>query len=248
MSVLELKSLVGGYGDTQILHGVFMHVDPGEIVVIIGPNGAGKSTAMKAVFGLLNLSEGQVLLAGDDITNTPPEQVVRQGICYVPQTSNIFPSLSVQENLEMGAFVRQDDYQPRIAEIYDLFPPLAEKRKQAAGTLSGGQRQMVAMGKAMMLEPKILLLDEPTAGLSPKFRGEIFSIVKTVHGTGTPILMVEQNAKQALGIADRGYVLVDGKNRFEGTGEALLNDPEVAEMFLGGGKQTADASIGPGEA
>jgi len=239
MPVLELNSVIGGYGDTQILHGVSMTVDPGEIVVVIGPNGAGKSTAMKAVFGLLRLSSGQVLLDGREITNTPPEQVVRQGVCYVPQTSNIFPSLTVQENLEMGAFVREDDFKPRMNEIYDLFPPLAEKRRQAAGTLSGGQRQMVAMGKAMMLEPKILLLDEPTAGLSPKFRGEIFSIVKTINGTGTPILMVEQNAKQALGIASRGYVLVDGKNKYEGTGQELLNDSEVAEMFLGGGKAAA---------
>ena len=180
-----------------------------------------------------------MLLDGNAITNTPPEKVVRHGVCYVPQTSNIFPSLSVEENLEMGAFVRTDDYKPRLAEIYEMFPPLAEKRLQAAGTLSGGQRQMVAMGKALMLEPKILLLDEPTAGLSPKFRGEIFETVKQINGAGTPILMVEQNAKQALGIANRGYVLVDGKNRFEGSGQDLLNDREVAEMFLGGGKQAA---------
>lgn len=237
MRVLELDKVVGGYGDTQILHGVSMHVDAGEIVVIIGPNGAGKSTAMKAVFGLLKLTGGAVLLDGKAITNTPPEQVVRQGVCYVPQTGNIFPSLSVEENLEMGAFVRTDDFRPRLNEIYEMFPPLYEKRLQAAGTLSGGQRQMVAMGKALMLEPKILLLDEPTAGLSPKFRGEIFETVRKINSAGTPILMVEQNAKQALSIASRGYVLVDGKNRFEGSGQDLLNDPEVAEMFLGGGKQ-----------
>ena len=192
---------------------------------------------MKAVFGLLKLTEGQVFLSGKDITNTPPEQVVRNGVCYVPQTANIFPSLTVAENLEMGAFVRDDDYSGRMQEIYDLFPPLKEKRRQAAGQLSGGQRQMVAMGKALMLEPKILLLDEPTAGLSPLFRGEIFQIVRTVHEAGTPILMVEQNARQALAIADRGYVLVDGRNTFEGAGSELLNDKEVAEMFLGGGKQ-----------
>jgi len=239
MSVLSLNDIVGGYGDTQILHGVSMTVDAGEIVVIIGPNGAGKSTALKAVFGLLNLTSGSVSLDGRTITNMPPDQVVRQGVCYVPQSANIFPSLSVEENLEMGAYVRQDDFRPRMREIYELFPPLLEKRKLPAGTLSGGQRQMVAMGKAMMLEPKILLLDEPTAGLSPKFRGEIFSIVKQVHETGTPILMVEQNAKQALNIADRGYVLVDGKNQHEGSGLDLLNDPVVAEMFLGGGKPVA---------
>ena len=233
MTVLQLDSLVGGYGDTQILHGVSLHVDAGEIVVIIGPNGAGKSTAMKAVFGLLNLHEGEVLLDGRAITNTPPEKVVREGVCYVPQTENIFPTLSVEENLEMGAYVREDDFRPRLEEIYQMFPPLREKRKQAAGTLSGGQRQMVAMGKALMLNPKILLLDEPTAGLSPKYRGEIFTTVRTINEAGTPILMVEQNAKQALGIADRGYVLVDGKNAYEGTGAELLADNEVGQMFLG---------------
>ena len=240
MATLELKDVVGGYGDTQILHGVSINVDPGEIVVIIGPNGAGKSTAIKAVFGLLKLTGGQILLEGEDITNTPPEKVVRNGVCYVPQTANIFPSLTVEENLEMGAYVREDDFRPRLQEIYEMFPPLREKRRQAAGTLSGGQRQMVAMGKALMLEPRILLLDEPTAGLSPKFRGEIFSIVKTVHAAGTPILMVEQNAKQALKIAHRCYVLVDGRNKYTGTGQELLNDPEVAAMFLGGEKAEAE--------
>ena len=235
MAVLALDNVVGGYGDTQILHGVSLHVERGEIVVIIGPNGAGKTTAMKAVFGLLKLTGGSVTLDGQVITNTPPQQVVRRGVCYVPQTSNVFPSLTVEENLEMGAYVREDDFRPRIDEIYEIFPPLFAKRRQPAGALSGGQRQMVAMGKAMMLEPKILLLDEPTAGLSPKFRGEIFSIIGAVNDAGTPVLMVEQNARQALGVADRGYVLVDGKNKFEGAGRELLNDREVAEMFLGGG-------------
>ena len=232
---LALHSVFGGYGGTEILHGISLEVHPGEIVVIIGPNGAGKSTAMKSVFGLLNLTTGKVILEGEEITNMPTEQVVRHGVCYVPQTENIFPSLSVQENLEMGAYVRKDDFRPRLQEIFDLFPPLAENRKKPAGTLSGGQRQMVAMGKAIMVEPKILMLDEPTAGLSPKFRHEIFDIIRTIHATGTPVLMVEQNAKQALTIADRGYVLVDGQNKVEGTGQHLLNDPEVAEMFLGGG-------------
>jgi branched-chain amino acid transport system ATP-binding protein len=168
----------------------------------------------------------------------PTEQVVRHGVCYVPQTSNIFPSLSVEENLEMGAYVRKDDFRPRMGEIYELFPPLAEKRRQVAGTLSGGQRQMVAMGKALMLEPKILLVDEPTAGLSPKFRGEIFRVIQDIHRAGVPILMVEQNAKQALSIANRGYVLVDGRNRLDDTGPALLANREVAEMFLGGSGAT----------
>ncbi|MEM8951772.1 MAG: ABC transporter ATP-binding protein [Pseudomonadota bacterium] len=234
-AVLELDDVVGGYGETQILHGVSMRVNQGEIVAIIGPNGAGKSTAMKAVFGLLRLASGQVRLAGEDITNTPPDQVVKKGVCYVPQTANIFPTLTVEENLEMGAYVRNDDIRPRLGEIYEMFPPLKEKRRQVAGTLSGGQRQMVAMGKALMLEPRILLVDEPTAGLSPKFRGEIFHIIKDINATGTPILMVEQNAKQALAIAARGYILVDGRNRLEDTGPNLLANEEVGKMFLGGG-------------
>ena len=235
MEVLRLEEVSGGYGETEILHDINLSVASHEVVVIIGPNGAGKSTAMKAVFGLLNLTAGKVWLDGNDISNTPPERVVSLGVCYVPQTANVFPNLSVEENLEMGAFVRTDDYRPRLEEIYVMFPPLREKRRQAAGTLSGGQRQMVAMGKALMLEPKILLLDEPTAGLSPKYRGEIFKTILEINAAGTPILMVEQNAKQALGIANRGYVLVDGKNRFEGSGADLLADREVAEMFLGGG-------------
>lgn len=242
--VLSLENIVGGYGETQILHGISMHVHEGEIVVIIGPNGAGKSTAIKAVFGLLNLTGGSISLYGNEITNMPPEQVVHQGVCYVPQTDNVFPSLTVQENLEMGAYLKSGDYSEQMNHIYEVFPPLAEKRHQPAGTLSGGQRQMVAMGKALMLEPKVLLLDEPTAGLSPLFRGEIFSIVERINKIGTSILMVEQNAKQALSIANRGYVLVDGKSRFEGSGSDLLEDPDVAEMFLGGGHGKAAAGDG----
>ena len=232
--------MTGGYGDTQILHRVSLDVGIGEVVVIIGPNGAGKSTVMKAVLGLVHLIEGEILLDGRSITHLPPEQIVRQGVCYVPQVRNVFPSLTVEENLEMGAFVRQDDHRPRLAEIYQLFPPLAQKRRQATSTLSGGQRQMVAMGRALMLEPRILLLDEPTAGLSPKFRAEIFNIIQTINQTDTPILMVEQNAKQALTIADRGYVLVDGKNALTGTGDELLSNTEVAQTFLG--RRTASPS------
>jgi branched-chain amino acid transport system ATP-binding protein len=233
MSVLALDKIDAGYGETSILHGVSMHVDSGEIVVIIGPNGAGKSTAMKAIFGMLNITAGQIVLDGQDITGTPPDRVVTEGVCYVPQVGNVFVSLSVQENLEMGAYLRRDDFRPRMDEIYAMFPDLAAKRHQAAGSLSGGQRQMVAMGRALMLEPKVLMLDEPTAGLSPKYRGEIFETVKKINETGVPILMVEQNAKQALGIAHRAYVLVDGENRVEGTGAELLADREVARMFLG---------------
>lgn len=240
MSVLTLDSIYAGYGETEILHNVSLRVDPGEIVVIIGPNGAGKSTAMKSVFGLLNMHSGKVLLDDEDITGMPPEDVVGKGVCYVPQTDNIFPNLTVHENLEMGAYIRTDDYTDRLIEIYELFPPLVEKRNLAAGTLSGGQRQMVAMGKALMLEPKLLMLDEPSAGLSPIFQSEVFKIIRDINSTGTPILMVEQNAKQALSIANRGYILVDGKNRLDDTGDGLLANEEVAEMFLGGGKKQHD--------
>ena len=240
-AVLTIDDIHCGYGETEILHGVSLRVREGEIVVIIGPNGAGKSTAMKSVFGLVNVTGGSVRLGDEDITALPPDRVVRRGVCYVPQTSNVFPNLSVEENLEMGGYVRTDDLRPRIGEIYDIFPPLRDKRQQPAGTLSGGQRQMVAMGKALMLEPRILLLDEPTAGLSPLFRGEIFKVVKQINATGIPILMVEQNAKQALGIADHGYILVDGENRLDDTGPALLANPDVAEMFLGGKASKAES-------
>ncbi len=234
MPVLSIENLSGGYGEADILHEVSLEIDTGEIVVVIGPNGAGKSTAMKAVFGLLRLSGGSVHLAGEEITNMDPAQVVNKGVCYVPQTNNVFPTLTVQENLEMGAYIRNDDFRPRLLEIYEMFPPLAEKKKQAAGELSGGQRQMVAMGKALMLEPTILMLDEPTAGLSPIYRNEIFQIIRQINASGVPILMVEQNAKQSLAVANRGYVLVDGRNRTTGKGIDLLNDPEIAKMFLGG--------------
>ena len=234
MSVLSIENLSGGYGEADILHEVSLEINTGEIVVVIGPNGAGKSTAMKAVFGLLRLSGGSVHLAGEEITNMDPAQVVNKGVCYVPQTNNVFPTLTVQENLEMGAYIRNDDFRPRLLEIYEMFPPLAEKKKQAAGELSGGQRQMVAMGKALMLEPTILMLDAPTAGLSPIYRNEIFQIIRQINASGVPILMVEQNAKQSLAVANRGYVLVDGRNRTTGKGIDLLNDPEIAKMFLGG--------------
>ena len=234
MPVLTIENLSGGYGEADILHGISLEINAGEIVVVIGPNGAGKSTAMKAVFGLLRLSGGSVHLAGEEITNMDPAEVVNKGVCYVPQTNNVFPTLTVHENLEMGAYIRKDDFRPRLAEIYEMFPPLAEKKRQAAGELSGGQRQMVAMGKALMLEPTLLMLDEPTAGLSPIYRNEIFQIVRQINDSGVPILMVEQNAKQSLAVASRGYVLVDCQNRTTGKGIDLLNDPEIAKMFLGG--------------
>ena len=235
MSVLSLNNLYAGYGQTEVLHDVSIFVNPNEIVAIIGPNGAGKSTAMKSVLGLLTINSGNVELNGKDITNTPAAEVVRLGISYVPQTQNVFVNLSVQENLEMGAWTRPLGIRERLAEMFELFPDLGEKRNQAAGSLSGGQRQMVAMAKALMVDAKILLLDEPTAGLSPKYRGEIFTTIQKIKSTGVPILIVEQNAKQALGVADRGYVLVDGANRYTGKGKELLEDREIARMFLVGG-------------
>jgi len=235
MSVLSFNNLYAGYGQTEVLHDMSIFVDPNEIVAIIGPNGAGKSTAMKSVLGLLTINSGNVELNGKDITNTPAAEVVRLGISYVPQTQNVFVNLSVQENLEMGAWTRPLGIRERLEEMFELFPDLGEKRNQAAGSLSGGQRQMVAMAKALMVDAKILLLDEPTAGLSPKYRREIFTTIQKIKSTGVPILIVEQNAKQALAVADRGYVLVDGANRYTGKGKELLEDREIARMFLGGG-------------
>lgn len=232
--ILELERVTGGYGGAEVIHGVSITLGRGEIVTLIGPNGAGKSSVMNAVLGILAIGGGRVLLQGEDVTGTPPERVVRMGLSYVPQTANVFPNLTVNENLEMGAYIRSDDFRPRMEEMYDLFPPLAERRRDPAGSLSGGQRQMVAIAKALMVDPVVLLLDEPTAGLSPRFRGEIFEVVRRINAGGTPILMVEQNARQALGIADRGYVLVDGRNRMDGTGAGLLADPDVGAMFLGG--------------
>ncbi len=234
MSLLTAEDLYGGYGGGDILNGVSLRVDPGEIVVIVGPNGAGKSTAMKALFGLVNVRSGRVTFRDEDITRLSPDRIVGRGVCYVPQEANIFPSLTVLENLEMGAFIRRDDYSGQIERVFELFPPLKEKRTQAAGTLSGGQRQMVAIGRALMLDPKVLLLDEPTAGLSPKFIDLIFERIQEINASGVSILMVEQNARHALSLADRGYVLVLGANRHEDTGPNLLADREVAEMFLGG--------------
>ena len=234
MPILSLNNLRAGYGQTEILHDLSLFIEPNEIVAIIGPNGAGKSTAIKAVLGLLNITGGSVKLYGKEITNTPAAKVVELGISYVPQTSNVFVNLTVEENLEMGAWTRPVGVQKRLDEMYSLFPDLAEKKSQTAGFLSGGQRQMLAMAKALMVDAQILLLDEPTAGLSPKYRGEIFQTIQKIKETGVPILIVEQNAKQALGISDRGYVLVDGANRHTGKGADLLADREIARMFLGG--------------
>ena len=229
------EGMTGGYGTgADILHDCTIAVSPGEIAVIVGPNGAGKSTAMKAIFGMLNIHKGAVRLAGEDITSMSPQDRVAKGMAFVPQTSNIFTSLTVEENLEMGAFLRRDDIQITMDQIFDLFPILRNKRKQAAGELSGGQRQQVAVGRALMTQPKVLMLDEPTAGVSPIVMDELFDRIIEVAKTGISILMVEQNARQALAIAHKGYVLVQGRNRFTDTGAVLLADPDVRKSFLGG--------------
>ena len=229
------EAMTGGYGKgPDILHDCTIAVDKGQIAVIVGPNGAGKSTAMKAVFGMLDVRSGSVRLDGKDITNLTPQARVAKGMAFVPQTSNVFTSLSVEENLEMGAFLRRDDISETMEQVYHLFPILHEKRHQAAGELSGGQRQQVAVGRALMTQPQVLMLDEPTAGVSPIVMDELFDRIIEVARTGISILMVEQNARQALEIADKGYVLVQGRNRFTDTGQVLLADPEVRRSFLGG--------------
>jgi branched-chain amino acid transport system ATP-binding protein len=227
-------AMTGGYGPVDILHACTIAVEKGQIAVIVGPNGAGKSTAMKAVFGMLTLRGGHVRLDGEDITALSPQARVAKGMAFVPQTHNIFTSMTVEENLEMGAFLRRDDIAGTLEQVYHLFPILKQKRLQAAGELSGGQRQQVAVGRALMTQPKVLMLDEPTAGVSPIVMDELFDRIIEVASTGISILMVEQNARQALQIADKGYVLVQGRNRFTDTGAALMADPEVRRSFLGG--------------
>ena len=234
MRYLVGEAMTGGYGDADILHDCTIGVDEGEIAVVVGPNGAGKSTAMKAVFGMLGLRSGRVLMNGEDITALKPQERVRKGMGFVPQTNNVFPSLTVLENLEMGAFVRADDVADTLSQVLELFPVLREKADQPAGELSGGQRQQVAVGRALMTQPKVLMLDEPTAGVSPIVMDELLDRIIEVARTGIAILMVEQNAKQALHIADKGFVLVQGRNRYTDTGQALLADNDVRKAFLGG--------------
>lgn len=234
MSFLIGEGMTGGYGGADILNGCTIAVEKGEIAVIVGPNGAGKSTAMKAIFGMLNLRQGRVMFDGEDITALSPQERVLKGMGFVPQTHNVFTSMTVEENLEMGAFIRRDDYRQTMEQVYELFPVLKQKRRQPAGQLSGGQRQQVAVGRALMTQPKVLMLDEPTAGVSPIVMDELFDRIIEISRTGIAILMVEQNARQALNIADKGYVLVQGANRYTDTGEALMTNPEVRRTFLGG--------------
>ncbi|MDB5615465.1 MAG: transporter ATP-binding protein [Devosia sp.] len=234
MALLELKHVVAGYGGAPILNGVNMAIEQSDIGVIVGPNGAGKSTTLKAIFGLLKVTGGTVEFLGESIANSLPDKLVPRGLSFVPQEKNVFTSMTVEENLEMGAFTRRDDFSETMQWVYEMFPVLAEKRRQATGELSGGQRQMVAMGRALMSKPKLLMLDEPSAGLSPRYVIEIFETIVRVNKEGVGVLMVEQNARQALAFASKGFVLAQGQNRFTGTGAELIADPEVAKSFLGG--------------
>ncbi|MFC3477173.1 ABC transporter ATP-binding protein [Halobacterium litoreum] len=234
MTLLDVSQLDAGYGDLRVLTDVDLHVDDGEYVTIVGPNGAGKSTAMKSVFGLADRFDGTISFAGDDITDLQPEEVIHEGMSYVPQTENVFPSLTVEENLRLGAYILDDVPEERKQAVFDRFPVLADRLDENAGTLSGGQQQMLAMGCALMLDPDLLLLDEPSAGLAPDLVDEMFDRVDDVNDAGTSILMVEQNAKEALRRCDRGYVLSQGENRYEGAGDELLDDEEVRQQFLGG--------------
>jgi len=234
MSLLTVDRVTSGYGDMEVLHDVSIEIAAEEIVTIIGPNGAGKSTLMKTIFGLLKPTAGKIRFIDHEITSHSPDQIVRLGMAYVPQVENVFPSLTVRENLEMGAFIRTDDFGDRIKEIFALFPILQKREKQRVGKMSGGERQMVAMGRALMLNPQLILLDEPSAALAPNLAQVIFERIVAVNETGVAILIVEQNAKESLGLSDRGYVLAGGCNRFSDTGENLLANEEIGQLYLGG--------------
>lgn len=232
--LLQVEDVYAGYiKDLDILQGVNFKLYPGELVVVIGPNGAGKSTLAKTIFGLLTPHRGKILFKGDNIVGLKSNQIVQRGMCYVPQVANVFPSLTVEENLEMGAFIRGGSLKPLKERIFQLFPRLLERRRQKAGTLSGGERQQLAMGRALMLQPSLLILDEPSAALSPVLVSSVLELIQQINQEGVSIILVEQNARKALAIADRGYVLESGRDRFEGPGSALLNDPKVGELYLG---------------
>jgi neutral amino acid transport system ATP-binding protein len=235
MIILQAENITAGYTtEVNILYDVGLRLKSGQIVSVIGPNGAGKSTLLKTIFGILKPTNGKISLKDEDITGLKPDKVANRGISYVPQVDNVFPSLTIQENLEMGAFIRNDDYSQRLNEIYELFPILGDRRKQKAGQLSGGQRQMVAMGRALMLDPQVLLLDEPSAGLSPKLVDMIFEKIRDINKTGVSMIIVEQNAREALKMANHGYVLAMGRNVLDDTGDALLANEEVGRLYLGG--------------
>jgi len=234
MIILKVEDITAGYTEVEILHSVHIQVKSDEIVSVIGPNGAGKSTLLKSIFGVLKPKRGHITLKDEDITGLKPDRIARRGISYVPQVNNVFPSLAIQENLEMGAFIRKDDYSQRLEEVFDLFPILKGRRKQKAGQLSGGQRQMVAMGRALMLDPQVLLLDEPSAGLAPLIVADIFEKIKEINAAGVAMVIVEQNAREALKMAHHGYVLAMGKNVLDDSGEALLANDEVGRLYLGG--------------
>jgi len=234
MIILKVEDITAGYTEVEILHDVHIQVKSDEIVSVIGPNGAGKSTLLKTIFGVLKPKKGHIILKDEEITGLNPDRVARRGISYVPQVNNVFPSLAIQENLEMGAYIRKDDYSQRLEEVFDLFPILKGRRKQKAGQLSGGQRQMVAMGRALMLDPQVLLLDEPSAGLAPLIVADIFEKIKEINAAGVAIVIVEQNAREALKMAHYGYVLATGRNVLDDSGEALLANDEVGRLYLGG--------------
>lgn len=234
MPLLKVEGVTSGYGGMEVLRDISLEVRPGEIVSIIGPNGAGKSTVMKTVFGLLAPWRGTISFEGREIGGLSPDRIVKEGLCYVPQVENVFPSLTVEENLEMGAYLVSGSLTARKQRIFDMFPRLAERRRQRAGKMSGGERQMVAMGRALMLDPRLLLLDEPSAGLAPLMVDGIFETVREINKAGVAILMVEQNARKSLELADRGYVLATGQNQVEGSGADLLANADVARLYLGG--------------
>ncbi len=240
MSILTVDNIFAGYGETEILHGISMHIEHGEAVTIFGPNGCGKSTLMKTIFGLLMPKQGSIQFEDNDITGMPTDKLIRLGMSYVPQTGNIFPSLTIEENLEMGAFVDDSDSRAQTADMYRMFPDLQRSRRQRAGSLSGGQRQMLAFARALMLSPKLLLLDEPSAGLSPIMSQLIFDRLREIRATGIAILIIEHNIRTALAMSDRGYVLANGENQLDGSADGLLDNPDIGRLYLGGAQRTRD--------